>query len=337
MKDNRDKTLKSIYTTLFSQKFSPDGNELAVCSNFGEISLFNLTSILSIESIDKLKLPFLKFKASDSCLYSLESTSDYLISGAVNEIIGWKWKDLVKKNHSKAFTIKTSTDNYINNLVEINSLVYDEKIEPKLLYAACGNGEIMCIDLETGQIIRKIKAHNDCIYQIVVKKNQLFSASEDGEVKLWDLRSENGNSFTVKPYENEICSRPHYGRHINCIAIDDDNWMIAGGGPKLTIWHLRSLKPMNTIEPDQSYIPNTCVLYDNQILTGGNRNRLYNYSFDNKLKREIITTPTCVYDISINNAVKSNKVAPCAGTIVGSGSTIDLCLNFSYKSLSMKF
>jgi hypothetical protein len=40
--------------------------------------------------------------------------------------------------------------------------------------------------------------------------------------------------------------------------------MIAGGGPKLTIWHLRSLKPMNTIEPDQSYIPNTCVLYDNQ-------------------------------------------------------------------------
>jgi hypothetical protein len=40
MKDNRDKTLKSIYTTLFSQKFSPDGNELAICSNFGEISLF---------------------------------------------------------------------------------------------------------------------------------------------------------------------------------------------------------------------------------------------------------------------------------------------------------
>ena len=81
----------------------------------------------------------------------------------------------------------------------------------------------MCIDLETGQIIvcelwilftdlilkfilkqRKIKAHKDCIYQIVMKQNQLFSASEDGEVKLWDLRSSNGNSFTIKPFENEV-------------------------------------------------------------------------------------------------------------------------------------
>lgn len=40
MKENRDDTLKSVYRTLFSQKFSPDGNELAVCSNFGEISMF---------------------------------------------------------------------------------------------------------------------------------------------------------------------------------------------------------------------------------------------------------------------------------------------------------
>lgn len=33
-------SIKSIYTTLFSQKFSPGGSELAVSSNFGEIAIF---------------------------------------------------------------------------------------------------------------------------------------------------------------------------------------------------------------------------------------------------------------------------------------------------------
>jgi hypothetical protein len=40
MKENSENVLKSIYTTLFSQKYSPDGNDLAICSNFGEIGLF---------------------------------------------------------------------------------------------------------------------------------------------------------------------------------------------------------------------------------------------------------------------------------------------------------
>ena len=87
------------------------------------------------------------------------------------------------------------------------------------------------------------------------------------------------------------------------------------------------MRPMNVIDPDQNFISNTCILYDNQvnkkfkkalfkillilfikILTGGNKNRLFSYSFDNKLKREIVTTSSSVYDISINYASKSNKV-----------------------------
>ncbi len=51
-----------------------------------------------------------------------------------------------------------------------------------------------------------------------MKKNQLFSASEDGEVKLWDLRSENGNSSTVKPYENEV-KNLFYNKNFHKISI----------------------------------------------------------------------------------------------------------------------
>lgn len=87
---------------------------------------------------------------------------------------------------------------------------------------------------------------------------------KDGEVKFWDLRT-NQSVITIKPYEHEICTRPEYGRMINCLAIDEDNWLVCGGGPKLSIWHLRQLKPMSVIEPTSMYIPNKCVLNDNQV------------------------------------------------------------------------
>lgn len=32
-----------------------------------------------------------------------------------------------------------------------------------------------------------------------------------------------------------MCARPHLGKHINCVAIDDENWLICGGGPKLAL------------------------------------------------------------------------------------------------------
>jgi len=100
-----DKSLKSLYTTLFSQKFSPNGETLAACSNFGEIALYNLPSILSIEHLDADKTHYCKFQAHDSCLYSLENSSDFLICGAVNEIIAWRWCDLQKSVSKKAWIL----------------------------------------------------------------------------------------------------------------------------------------------------------------------------------------------------------------------------------------
>jgi hypothetical protein len=37
---NNDKILESIYTTIFSQKFSQDGTELAACDNYGHIGVY---------------------------------------------------------------------------------------------------------------------------------------------------------------------------------------------------------------------------------------------------------------------------------------------------------
>lgn len=330
--------LKSLYTTCFSQKFSPDGDILAACDNFGYISLFKLSNALSSDNIDKVKLPYSKFKATDSSLYTLEKTNDLLLCAPLNQIIGWRWKDL-KDNKS---SMKPSFSIYLKSLessqnqnsqIETNSLLCDLEGGNKRILAGCGNGEIFNFDMETSKLIHKYQAHEDSIYQITMKNNsnELISASEDGQIKIWDLRTK-VCSNSVKPYESPMCARPNLGKHINCVAIDDENWMICGGGPKLALWHLRSMKPMSAPEfEDELFVPNVCKIYQNQILSGGNSKRLYIHTFENKLKTEINTTINCIFDISINYALKANRIV-CAA---GSGASIDICSNFSYRAATL--
>ena len=86
-----EKILRPLYTTTFSQKYSVEGNELAVCNNFGQISLYKsvttrtqlticlllqeikhrsgsflerLSSLLSAENVDKIKAPHLRFEGT---------------------------------------------------------------------------------------------------------------------------------------------------------------------------------------------------------------------------------------------------------------------------------
>lgn len=333
-----DNVLKSLYTTCFSQKFSPDGDILATGDNFGNISLFKLSTALNAENIDKIKGSYSSFNVANSSLYTLESSKDLLIGAPLNQIVGWKWKDLKEnKNCTKpSFKIKLKSNDSsqnLNQLIETNSLICDLESHNKRIYAGCGNGEIFNFDLETTRLIHKYEAHEDGIYQIVMKNNlnELISASEDGEIKIWDVRAKSCTA-SVKPYEFPICARPHLGRHINCVAIDDENWLICGGGPRLAMWHLRSMKPMSLPEfEDELFIPNVCKIYENQILSGGNSRQLYIHTFENKLKTEINTTTNCIYDIAINYTSKANKLV----CVAGAGASLDIVSNFSYKAATL--
>lgn len=341
MSHSTDNVLRTLYTTVFSQKFSPDGEILAASDNFGNISLYRLSNALSTESIDRIKLPFSKIKAHRSSLYSLESSNEYLICAPLNEIKGWKWKDIDKTNNNclkPAFSFKLnpfSDENHYQETksIETNSLLLDVKSENKRLLAGCGTGEIYNFDFETCKLINRLDAHTEAIYQIVMKTNQneIMSSSENGEIKTWDLRTKN-ETMCLKPYENSACSRPNLGRHINCLAVDDDNWLITGGGPRLSMWHLRSMKPLGVLEFfNELYMPNVCKIHENSIISGGNSNHIYIHTFESKLKTEINTTVNCIYDISVNNVSKLNNIM----SVAGSSSTIDICSNFSYRALTL--
>jgi hypothetical protein len=68
-----------------------------------------------------------------------------------------------------------------------------------------------------------------------------------------------------------------------------------------------------------------------KIITGGNQDRVFFNTFDNKPINEIKTSTKCVYDISINSSMKSNRILG----VSGAGNSIDICSNFTYKALTL--
>ena len=135
----------------------------------------------------------------------------------------------------------------------------------------------------------------------------------------------------------------------------------------MAMWHLRSLKPLSFPEFDthheNMFVPNVCRIYDNQvrviilsivififdlyviyfflnpnqilnqIITGGNSDRLFFHTFECKLKTEIATSINCVYEIVVNSISKTNKILSASGN----SSLIDICSNLSYKALTLNF
>ncbi|XP_059548826.1 THO complex subunit 6 homolog isoform X2 [Myotis daubentonii] len=126
---------------------------------------------------------------------------------------------------------------------------------------------------------RALRGHTDYIHCLALRDRnpEVLSGGEDGTVRLWDLRMAK-EVQTIEVYKHEVracpphtlssllpghllcldlllsspppsqeCSRPHNGRWIGCLATDSD-WMVCGGGPALTLWHLRSSTP-TTIFP----------------------------------------------------------------------------------------
>ncbi len=64
-------------------------------------------------------------------------------------------------------------------------------------------------------------AHEDSIYQIVLKNNsnELVSASEDGQVKIWDIRTKTCSS-SIKPDEFQVIDIKFFYKFYNFFQLN---------------------------------------------------------------------------------------------------------------------
>lgn len=321
---------KMLFNTVLSQTLSPCGKYLVAGNIYGDLAVFDLDRILNpvleLLSVEYNKPKHIHSIDSKKQICSLVSTEKFLIIGTVNEICGWDWKAVVSVKLSKpVWSIKIPSQTFLD-YNDVNCMWLSQDSEK--LYAGCGDNNVYVFNLEDGSLISTYKGHNNFIHSIHGKNQQIISAGEDGLVMLWDTRS--GKSHNkLEPHTNNKVSRPDIGKWIGSAALGDD-WIVCGGGPRLSLWHLRSLDAVTVFDiPDNGI--HVSFFHDDCVFAGGTSKHFYQMSYSGEVRVELPVSATTIY-----SAVLRTEYSTLL-SLAGSSPEIDLCTSLNYKDQVLHF
>ncbi|XP_074854525.1 THO complex subunit 6 isoform X1 [Carettochelys insculpta] len=322
------RALELLHMTVFSQSISPCGKYLAAGNNYGEIAVFSLSAALSSEAKEDSKKPVVSFTAHDSPVYAMVSTERQLLSAGSGEVRAWNWADIIKKGCKEAWSRRPPYRSSLE-VPEINSLQLNPKDNSLLL--AGGDCAVHVMDLESGTFTHELRGHSDYVHCLALRDQaqECLSGGEDGTVRMWDLRT-GAQVQVIEVHKYEECSRPQNGKWVRCLATDCD-WMVCGGGPALTLWHLRSVTP-TTIFP-LPHCQQHVMFYQDLILSAGHSPAINHLQISGELRAQIPCTPRSVHSLCVNERSPEHKVL----TAAGSSHKVDVFTNFSYRAFSLCF
>ncbi|XP_022121989.2 THO complex subunit 6 [Pieris rapae] len=321
---------KILYNTVLCQSFSPCGKYLVAGNIYGQLAVFDLDCIFNpnpeLLSPDYNKAKQIHTLDSGKQICSLVSTKKFLIAGTVNEIYGWDWKSVLNVKLCKpAWTMRIKSESIVQ--CDINCLWLTDNEER--LYAGCGDNKVYAINLEDGSLVQTLSGHDNFVHCVHGNNTtQLISAGEDGLVLLWDLRTSKCQN-KIEPYKNSKVARPDVGKWVGAASLSDD-WLVCGGGPRLALWHLRSLDAVTVFDiPDHGI--HVASFLDDCVLAGGTAQHLYQLSYSGDVRVELPVSSTTVYSAIVRTS--PNKVI----SIAGSSTDIDLCTSFNYRDQVLHF
>jgi len=317
---------KELYTTIFCQTFSECGSHLAAGDGFGNVAVYDVKKIVELstneESIREFRRPELRFSAGEDPIYTMTSDEHHLICGTTGQIQAYKWNDVIKKSFKVAWNIPIETDRESLTQPEVNSV----DLQDGKLYVGSGNHEVHIFDLETRIKTASLRGHTDYIHSVRVRGDQCVSAGEDGTVRFWDTR-QNKETAKVEPHTHPELERGR-GRFIGALDISDD-WMVCGGGPRLALWHLRSLTMSSVC--DMECVAHVAAFHDGLVLAGGDAPDLHQFSFSGERSALIHTDCSAVFTVLART--QPSKLM----TIGGCGKLLEVCTSNKFKDFSLSF
>ncbi|KAJ8676208.1 hypothetical protein QAD02_011994 [Eretmocerus hayati] len=329
MSDNANSKL--FYNTVLCQTFSADGQYLIAGNIYGDISVYNLSSVLGPKRAENEVLgPTYQFKAyPDQQVQSMLTTSNFLVTGTCGEISGWDWKIVTSSKASKikpSWVVQIPMKKDSLEKADVNCMIYSK--ENHIVYAGCGDNKVHIINLDNGKIVGSLSGHTDFIHSIALSGQQLASGGEDGTVRLWDLKNRE-NTNILQPHLDDKVARPKLGKWIGAVDFTED-WLLCGGGPKLSLWHVRTMEAATVFNlPDEGI--HVADIYEERIIVGGTMPYLHHVTYQDVPLAKIPVSSNTVYNIAYQE--QPRKIL----SIGGSSNNIDVCTNFNYREMVLKF
>jgi len=316
------------YTTVLAQAFSPDGQLYCAGTAAGDLAVWRVSVLVGR---GEKKGPVVVWKPHSNSaqrdVHSLATTEGFLLTGGRGEVRAWGREEINQGNVGQPqWALQVPGGGEVNSMLVMGGGTAGR------LVVGTGDNNVYVFDLETRQLSSTLAGHTDYIHYVAAGKGEgdtLASASEDGTVRLWDQRKkEEVNCLT--PGEQSTLARPHLGKHISCAAVSSE-WLVCGGGPRLALWHLRTLSPSVTLPPIEVEAK-TVAIHDDTLICSG-RKVVYQTNFTGEVTAEVDVSSATIYSLAWQDHPSASLLA-----IAGSSRNIDICTtNFNYRDATVQF
>lgn len=230
-------------STIFATAFSPDGRHLVCGTSSGELHVWAVTSgtMETMPAPDQHHIVQLHRCAVYSLIFVSTKSGTLLVSGSDEDIRGWRWDDLLDASSAPVPAMelqnprKSLRRRGLGPLSETSALVHDPLTN--VLYSAAGDGNAYAWDLSTHQCVSTFSGHSDQLHCIAARtqRRQIVTGSEDGTVRLWDVRTAGCTGTLLADgtsgAKSESAAAPSAYGWCGCLAVDaSENWLVAGWG-----------------------------------------------------------------------------------------------------------
>ena len=273
-------TFTTVFGTVLSAAFSPDGEWFATGDANGEIYLWQVEG-----------KPLVLCQGHSAAVWSVAVTPDgkTLVSGSDDGTV-------------KTWDVRTGK--CLQTLQGHSHFVRAVAVTPdgKTLVSGSNDRTLKLWNLETGNCQTTLYGHGSIIWSVAVTPDgqTIASGSADQTVKLWDV-------------ETGVCRKTLEGHTewVLSVAITPDGITLASGsaGGTVKLWDLTTGNCQTTLEEQSSSVWSLAVAANGRTLIGG--------SADGTVKVWDMTTGDCLHRLSEHNSrVGTVAIAPDGRTLV---------------------
>lgn len=98
----------------------------------------------------------------------------------------------------------------------------------------------------------------------------------------------------------------------------------------MSLWHMRTMEAVTIFDlPDQGI--HVANIYEERVIAGGAAPHIYHLTYQAEILAKVPTSSNTIYNIVYQDTPQ--KVL----SVAGSSNNLDLCTNFNYREMILKF